>query len=234
MRTKDQIISVWLVPVTATILLLAFWLFGGLLPPMSPTMTAEAVASFYKENNGLIRLSMVIVNLWGIMLIPFYMVIVVQMKRMATPSHVLAYAYLGAASGGGALLALADLFWLMAAFRPERGAQLVQLLNDLAWMTFTAPIGMIVAQNVTLALAVLMDARPKPVFPRWVAHYSIATALLIAPGALAMVFQTGPFAWDGLFAFWIRNSAFAVYIAVMFFVVRAAIKQQALEEGAGV
>ncbi len=231
MRTKDQTISLWLAPVTAAVLLLAFCLFRGFLPPLSPAMSAEAVASFYKENAGWIRLSMVIMNLWGIMLIPFYMVIVIQMKRMATPSHVFAYAYLGAASGGGALLALANLFWLMAAFRPDRGAELIQLLNDLGWMTFTAPIGMIVAQNVTLALAILMDARPQPVFPRWVAHYSIVTGILIAPGALAMVYQSGPFAWDGLFAFWIRNSAFALYIAVMFFVVRAAIRQQAVEEG---
>jgi hypothetical protein len=40
---------------------------------------------------------MITFNLVGIMLVPFFMVIVVQMKRMATQSHVFAYSYLTAA-----------------------------------------------------------------------------------------------------------------------------------------
>ena len=42
------------------------------------------------------------------------------MKRMATQSHVFAYCYLSAAVSGATLFALADLFWLIAAFRPDR------------------------------------------------------------------------------------------------------------------
>ena len=99
------------------------------------------------------------------MLIPFFMVIVYQMKRMATPSQVLAYCYLSAAASGVALFALADLFWLIAAFRPERDPQLVLLLNDMAWIAFTAPVGMIIAQNLCLALAIYLDARPEPILP---------------------------------------------------------------------
>ena len=44
------------------------------------------------------------------MLIPFFMVIVVQMKRMATQSHVFAYCYLTAAVSGATIFALADIF----------------------------------------------------------------------------------------------------------------------------
>ena len=48
----------------------------------------------------MIRFTMIAFNLCGIMFMPFYMVIVVQMKRMATQSHVLAYCYLTAAIVG--------------------------------------------------------------------------------------------------------------------------------------
>ena len=120
----------------------------------------------------MIRTSMIIFNLCAIMLLPFFMVIVYQMKRMATPTQVLAYCYLSAAATGATLFAIADLFWLIAAFRPDRDPQLIMLLNDLAWITFTAPVGMIIAQNLCLGLAVLLDDQPRPIFPRWVAYFS--------------------------------------------------------------
>ncbi len=230
MNTTDQRICLWLVPVFAVLLLVAFWIFPGFFPPMSPTMTAEEVATFYREHVGEIRASMVIVNLCGISFIPFFMVIVVQMQRMGNPSRAFAYSYLSAAASGATLFALADLAWLIAAFRPERDPQLIQLLNDFAWIAFVTPVGFIIAQNLCLALAIFMDTRRTPVFPRWVGHFNIVAGLLMMPGALAMMFMRGPFAWDGLLAFWVRMGAYCLYLAVMFVVVRSAIDQQASED----
>jgi hypothetical protein len=156
------------------------------------------------------------------------MVIVYQMKRMAAQTQVLAYCYLSASVTGATLFAIADLFWLVAAFRPDRDPQVVQLLNDLAWITFTAPVGMIIAQNLVLALAVRLDRQPRPVFPRWVAPFSVATALAIAPSAFGAVVQSGPLAWNGAVSFWLRIGAYAVYIGVMFAVLRSAVRNQAL------
>jgi hypothetical protein len=230
MDLRPQWISLWIVPFFGGILLLAFLAFPGFFPPMSPQLTADEVAVFYAENTTMIRLSMITVNLCAIMLIPFFMTIVVQMKRMALPSHVLAYSYLAAAATGATLLAIADIFWLVAAFRPGRDPQLTLLLNDMAWLIFIAPVGMIIVQNLCLALAVVLDDQPRPIFPRWVAAFSILTGAAMAPAALAVVFRTGPLAWDGVVSFWLRIGAFALYLAVMFFVVRAAIRRQATEQ----
>ena len=106
------------------------------------------------------------------------------------------------------------------------------LLNDLAWMAFVTPVGFILAQNLCLALGIYMDAQPRPVFPRWVGHFNIAAALLMTPGAFALMFMTGPLAWDGALAFWLRVGTYALYLTVMFFVVRTAINRQAMEESA--
>ena len=62
MNTTDQRICLWLVPAFAALLALAFWMFPGFFPPMSPAMTAEEVAQFYREHVGEIRVSMVIVK----------------------------------------------------------------------------------------------------------------------------------------------------------------------------
>jgi hypothetical protein len=97
---------------------------------------------------------MILLNLIGIGFIPFFMVIVVQMMRMANPSRAFAYSYLSAAASGGTLFALADLAWLNAAARPDRDPQLTMLLNDLAWFSFITPVGFIITQNLCLALGI--------------------------------------------------------------------------------
>ena len=52
----------------------------------------------------------------------------------------------------------------------------------------------------------------------------------MTPAVCAVVFKSGPLAWDGAISFWLRIGAFALNIAVMFFVVRAAIAYQAAEQ----
>jgi len=84
MNLRDQRICLWLVPVFGIALLGAFCV-AGVIPPPSPTLTAQQVASFYRDNLGRIRAGMITVNLCGIMFIPFFMVIVVQMQRHGQP-----------------------------------------------------------------------------------------------------------------------------------------------------
>lgn len=232
MQTRDQKICLWLVPVFGLIFVFAFWNFKGFFPPISPAASAEDVAAFYRDNLGSIRASMVLCNLIGVSLIPFFTVIVVQMMRMASASRVFAYSYLVAVVNGGTLFALADLAWLVAAYRPDRDPQLTMLLNDVAWFAFITPVGFVMVQNFCLAMAVYFDNGEQPVFPRWVGHFNIATAMLMAPSAFALMYKTGPLAWDGAISFWLRMVTYTTYIAVMFFVVRRAIQKQ--EDGAAV
>ncbi|KRE34754.1 hypothetical protein ASG82_00645 [Mycobacterium sp. Soil538] len=232
---KAQLVSLWSAAAFGVLLLVAFVAFPGFLPPMSPTMAPEDVASFYADNAAMIRFSMITYNLCAIMLLPFFTVIVVQMKRMATQSHVLAYCYLTAVVSGATIFALADIFYLVAAFRPGRSPELVQLLNDLAWITLVAPVGMLVAQNLLLAAAIYLDTGRngslRPIFPRWVGHFAVLTGLAMAPAAAAAVVQTGPLAWNGAVSFWLRAAAFVAFLVVMFPVLRSTVHRQAIDEG---
>lgn len=230
MDLRPQWISLWLVPLFGAIMAVAFVAFPGFLPPMAPSMTAEQVADFYAQHTMAIRFSMVTFNLCAIMLIPFFMTIAVQIKRMSLPSHVLAYSYLGAAATGATLFAIADVFWLIAAYRPGRDPQLILLLNDMAWLVFTAPVGAVVVMNLALALAVYLDSRPTPIFPRWIAGFNVLTAAAMTPAVGAVIFKDGPLAWNGVVSFWLRLGAFCLYLVVMFVVVRSAIRAQARAE----
>jgi len=125
---------------------------------------------------------------------------------------------------------VADLFWLLAAFRPEREPALTQLFNDIAWVTFTGQVGFLIAACVFLALAIYLDRQPRPVFEAWVAHFNLVIAVALAPAAFVAVTLTGPLAWDGLLSFWVRNGAVALWLAVMVVVLGRNLYRQRREE----
>ena len=122
------------------------------------------------------------------------------------------------------------LFWLLAAFRPERDPALTQLFNDIAWVTFTGQVGFTVAACVFLALAIYLDRQVRPVFEAWVAHFNLLIAVALAPAAFVAVALTGPLAWDGVLSFWVRNGAVVLWLAVMTIVLGRNLYRQRREE----
>ena len=232
-RTDGELILLWTLPALALVWACAFVLFPGFVHPMSPTMSAEQVAAFYRDPDTLarVRYSMIVFNWFSVGLIPLLTLLVMQTKRMAHRTPILAYSLLGCAAGGPTLFLLANLFWLLAAFRPERDPALIQLFNDMAWITFTSQVGFLIGQCVILALAIYLDRQPRPVFKTWVAHFNLAIAAAFAPAAFVGLTLQGPLAWDGLLSFWLRNLAVAVWIVVMGLVLGQTIHRQRREDG---
>lgn len=228
-----ELLLFWSLPFVGLIWVLAFLAFPGFVHPMSPTMSAEQVAAFYRDpaNLARIRYSMIVFNWFGVALIPFLALIVMQIRRMSHRTSILEYCFLGCIAGGPTLFCIADLFWLLAAFRPERDPELIQLFNDLAWVTFTAQVGFLIAQSVFLALAIYLDRQPRPIFKPWVAHFNLLTAAALAPASFVALASEGPFAWNGLLSFWLKNTAIAVWIVVMAVVLGEVIHRQRREPG---
>lgn len=225
----------WSFPFVLVIWLLAIVMFPGftLNGPMSPALSADEVAAFYRDpdNLGQIRWSMILLNWFSYGIIPVLALVVVQIKRMAHGSAIFSYCFLGCLCGGPVLFFTADLFWLIAAFRPERSPVLTQLLNDMAWMTFTVQVGFLVAQSLILAVAIYFDRQPRKIFPLWFAHFNIAIAVLMMPATFAGVTGVeGALAWDGLFPFWIKNGALFLWIVVTAYVVATTMREQRREE----
>jgi hypothetical protein len=230
-RTDSELILFWTLPVTAIIWISAFFLFPGFVHPMSPTMSAEEVAAFYRDPDNLsrIRYSMILFNWFTVCLIPIIMLLVMQIRRMAHRTPILSYCMLACAAGGPVLFLLANLFWLLAAFRPERAPELTQLLNDLAWVTFSAQVPYLIVQSILLALAIYWDRQPQPIFKPWVAHFNFLVAAALAPAAFTGLALGGPMAWDGLLPFWVKNTAIAIWIVVTAVVLGQAIRRQRVE-----
>jgi hypothetical protein len=216
-RLDGERILFWSLPALILSWALVFAFFPGFFPPMAPTLSADEVAAFYRDpaNLPLIRYSLIVFNWFGIGIVVLLTLLVMQIRRMAHRTPILAYCYLGCATAGPVLFFVADLFWLLAAFRPERDPQLTLLFHDLAWITFTSPVCFLVGQCIFMALAIFLDRQPQPVFARWVAHFNLAIAVAIAPAAFSVTTLDGPLAWDGLLSFWLRNVAIGLWLLVM-------------------
>ena len=230
-RADGESILLWTLPVLGILWISAFLLFPGFVPPMSPEMSADEVAAFYRDPENLprIRYSMILFNWFSVGFIPVLALIVLQMRRMAHRTPIFSYAIIACAAGGPTIFLMADLFWLLAAFRPERDPQLTMMFNDLAWVTFSSQVGFLIAQSVILALAIYLDRQERPVFQPWVAHFNLCVAALLIPAAFVGAATTGPLAWNGLLTFWVRNIAVGLWIVVMAVVLGRAIRRQRAE-----
>lgn len=231
-RTDGELILFWSLPAIAVIWMSAFFLFPGFLHPMSPTMSADQVASFYRDETARIRYSMILFNWFGVGLIPTVMLLAMQVRRMAHRTPILSYSLIACAGGPPCLFLIANMFWLLGSFRPERAPELTQLLNDLAWVTFTVSVPYLIAQCLLLALAIYWDRQEQPVFKMWVGHFNLVVAVALAPAAFTALTLSGPLAWDGVLSFWVKNIAIAAWIAVMGMVLGQTIRRRRAEERA--
>ena len=199
-RTDGELILWWTLPVVV-IWVASYFLFPGFRHPMAPTMPADDVAAFYRDNTAAVQYSMILFNWFGAGLIPILMLIAMQIRRMNHSTPILRYCVISCAAVAPTMFLVGNLFWIIAAFRTDRAPELTQLLNDLAWITFTAGVPFFIAQSLFLALAIFFDDQPQPVFGRWVAYANLAVAAALAPATFAALAHHGPLAWNGLLSF---------------------------------
>jgi hypothetical protein len=214
-QTNGERAIFWTLPAVAIIWIAAFFLFPGFVPPMSPKASAAQVAAFYSDHTARVQWSMILFNWFCVALIPILMLIVERMRQMAHRTPILRYCVIGVAGAAPIAFLTATVFWLIAAFRPDRAPEITQMCNDLAWVTFTCGVPFLIALCLFLAIAIAFDAQDQPVFPRWVGYFNIAIAIALAPACFAGFTLSGAFAWNGFLSFWVRNVAIALWIVVM-------------------
>jgi hypothetical protein len=227
MNTKNQQLCVWAGALAIVLFFIALWPLMNFIPPWSPAETAAEVAARYQQHTFSIRLGTVVLLAAAALLAPFTAVISTQMIRIEGRFAALSLTQLLGGGGVFIFVALPALLYTVAAFRPDRSPELTQALNDLAWIVFVMIYSPAILQNIAIGVAVLSDKNSKPVFPRWVGFFNLWVAVLFLPGGMITFFKTGPFAWNGLLAFWLPATVFLVWFVVMVPVLLKAIREQA-------
>lgn len=227
-NARSQMVCLWFGPAAILLFLIGF-VVAGFMPPPSPNDSLEEVRKLYGDNPDMTRLGLLLIMVAGGLTAPFVAAISTQMRRVEGVHHPLSSTQLGTGMLGCLLFIFPVMLMQAAAFRPDRDPELIQLIHDAAWLPFIGVFILAVIQNCAIALAVFQDHAEK-VFPRWLGYFNVWVALLFVPAALIYFFKTGPFAWNGLFCFWLPLNVFAVWFVVMFVVLRKAILAQAADD----
>lgn len=234
MNIAVQRALVWTGPLMVIGWVGAFVALAGFIPPPDPELSPREVVELYSDDTDLLRLGLVLSTFACMLLIPFSAAIWSQMKRIEGDRSPLAMTMMCSAALLTLEFILPIAIWQTASYRfDEEDARLIQGMNDMGWIMFML-ISSACVQFASLGICILIDKRPEPVFPRWAGYFNLWVAFLVTPAGIVVFFKDSPFAWNGLIGFFQPLTLFAIWIGVMFVLLRRAIDQEEREEAAAV
>ena len=231
MNATTQRWCIWAGPALMVFFGLGFWVIAGMVPPPTPNQSAVELARFYADNQTRIKVGLVISMLSAGLAFFFPVVITLQMYRIEGRWSPMALVQLTSGVTVTLLFVFPMLAMATATYRPrDRDPGDTQLISDFGWLALVGFGAPAIVQTIAIAVAVFRDRRDKPVFPRWVGYFNIWCALLFMPGLLVICFTEGPFAYNGVLAFWIPLTVFAGWYFVMTYALLRAVKQHEQED----
>jgi hypothetical protein len=211
---KLQLVSAWCGPAFVVLFILFWGIVGQNLPNPSPALGPDEIALRYHDHLASIRLGFIISLIVICLYMPWTALLSAQMARIEGDFRVMSYLQLI----GGALtvmvVSFSAMFWVVAAFRPERDPALVQLMSDVGWLCIDTQYACTTVQMIAAALIGLADKSEEPLFPRWVCFLTIWCGLSFIPASLTGVLKTGPFAWNGLLSYYIPYAAWLGWFSI--------------------
>lgn len=230
MNAKMQRLCAWCGVFCTLLWLAGFWPLAHYFAPHSPLWGPEEVKAFYTTNTNLIRIGLILLGFGACLYLPWCAAIATQMKRIEGDHSPLTWSQLGLGSIFVWVFFLPVMIWLCISYRPEETSpELLWKMNDMAWLTFINPVCIIFFQGIAIGLAILSDKRVEPIFPRWFGFFNIWVVIIYLPGSLVPLFKSGPFAWNGILAWWIPLTLFVIWMITTTYLLLKAITRQESE-----
>jgi hypothetical protein len=209
------------------------FIVAGLFPLPDPEMSLEKVRDFYADDPDRMRLGLFIMVASAPLQAPLFGLIAVHMKRIEGSASVLTYTQILLAAVAILAVLIPVMMMVNLAYRPDvRDLQTIQFFHDQAWLIFVGMWSAASMQSVVIGIAVLRDRRADTIIPRWYGYFNLWVATLFIPGGLIYFFKDGPFAWNGVFAFWLPASVFGAWFIVTGLLFRKLTDEQPDEEQA--
>ena len=223
MNPKIRIAGVWSAVAFFALWFVGFVVFAQWIPPVAPSRGAQQIADLFSSRSTSIRIGMVLMSVGTVFYLPWTMLLSDLIKEIEGSSFFLSGTQLVAGVLSAITFFIPSYLWAAAAFRPNRDPEITQALSDLGWLMFITPIAPFLMQYAILAIAIFIDKRPSPAYPRWAAYLQLWVGFSFLPAFLAFFMKTGPFAWNGLFVWWIPFATFTAWFAVMIVLTRRAV-----------
>jgi hypothetical protein len=234
-RLESTNFSLWRICAWAgPLFIVSFLIFWGIIANYVPAprqyWTAARIFQFYSENNLRIRIGMVGATFFAPVYFVWSTVVSRIMQRIEGPDGVLSNVEL---MGGVCTVVITQAFavmWLAASFRIEsRTPHEVQLLHDIGWFFFNSTFMVTALQLTAFGVVILMDARARPLLPRWLGWLSFAAVSTFLSVLLMPFVMDGPFAWHGLLTYWVALSGFFIWAVAACIFIFGAISRLEIE-----
>jgi hypothetical protein len=228
MQASHQRTLIWIGVVLSIIYCYGYAGLMGFFPPPEPGLPASDVATLYAAHGMQFRIGVALMLISGGFLLPWTLVISVQMARdeKGVPIWAILQALAGVLST--LIFFLPAIFWAAASFSPERDPALTKMMHELAFLTFITPVCVFPIQIIPIAV-VALSHKDKPelsAFPRWLGYFTLWEAVIAEAGVAALLFKSGPFAWNGLFPFYLPIIVFTLWISAVFYTIFRALRLQ--------
>jgi hypothetical protein len=227
LSNRTQTILVYWAWAFASAYFLAYYFLIKLLPLPPATLSAAEVADFYARNSTEILIGAAVCSWTGAFTIPLAIVIALQMAQLEKGFPIWSIVQCAGGVMMSVFTVLPPLLWGVAAFTPTRMPDVTLVVHEFANLAFIATDQYFIFQFIALAVVCLtqnVDANSP--FPRWLGFLTLWAALAIEIGVAAFVFKTGPFAWNGLFVYWIPILMYGAWFMTTSLNLLRALKRQ--------
>ncbi|WP_293002216.1 hypothetical protein [Mycobacterium sp.] len=216
MKRLTELACAWGGIAFAVLFFVGFVGIAHFVPPLNPANTAAQTAAIYRDHTGAIRTGLLMCYVGTMFFLAFGSGIVGQTRRIKGVAPAVTYLQVSSYAAGVLLIILPIVCWFTAAFRPETWSdESIQLINDFGWIGFVIGFPPFVTWVFATGLAILSDEAEQPLYPRWSGYLSLCMALIQVMALVLPFFKSGPFAWNGLFPWWIPMTDFFSWFIVI-------------------
>jgi hypothetical protein len=221
-KKLDQWLCFWSVPFFYNLFGLVFVPLSWMMPPRSPANAMPDIVAFMQSPNLLLACTILVLAV-GLSAVG-NAVYMSQMRRMSV-SPVFRFAFMAGAMTGAIVGCLFPMFCFgLGAFRPGYDPEILAMLYDFGYLSFIGCLGCFFLNWMCLALAILLDKNNT--LPKWLGYYTVWQAVTELFAATVWVAKVGPFAWDGLLAFWFNMVLYVPWQIIVYVCIYRAIKNQ--------
>lgn len=222
-KKLDQWLVFWTVPAFFQVFGMVFVPLTWMMPPMSPEKPLADIVNFMQ--NSPLELALAIYMLtWGlgaVVTVGAYWLVV---SRMAV-SGALKYGFLiGQVLGGIAGALFPVLCFGLAGFRSGYDPQTLAILYDMGYLAYVGSLGCFCLPWLALSLSIILDKNR--ILPKWLGYFTAWQYVTELFAATVWASHSGPFAWNGLMAFWFNILIFVPWQIIIFVQIYKAIKKQ--------